>query len=228
MSRFLVLMPVNLWLHFCSYIFIMPYLTYFTAKPTMKHIAIILFIFLTKTALSQTPVDQYYDFSLHLSEGDAEKAMAIAEKLTPSATVLSKKQQAIFYFKLARLYEDSKNAQQAIIFYEKSLTLEPNYYVPHLALGYLYLSNANALVTKINSEKANPTLHKRYQTEYKGFLRRAIPHLEKAMACDPNDQVLASIKKAYLSLDDLSTFKSLDSRIDELNINCVTVLTEDF
>lgn len=194
----------------------------------MKHIAIILFIFFSNTAFSQTPVDQYYDFSLHLSEGDAEKAMIIAEKLIPSATNLSKKQQAIFYFKLARLYEDSKNTQQAINFYEKSLALEANYYVPHLALGYLYLSKANAIATKITAEKNNPTLHKRYQTEYKAFLRRAVPHLEKAMACDPNDQVLASIKNAYLALNDTSTFKSLDSRIDELNKNCVTVLTEDF
>lgn len=194
----------------------------------MKHIAIILFIFLSKTAISQTPVDQYYDFSLHLSEGDAEKAMVIAEKLIPSATSLSKKQQAIFYFKLARLYEDSKNAQKAITFYEKSLTLEPNYYVPHLALGYLYLGSANALSTKFKGEKTNTSVHQRYLTEYKGFLKRAVPHLEKAMACDPNDQVLASIKNAYLALDDISTFKSLDSRIDELNKSCVTVLSEDF
>lgn len=194
----------------------------------MKYIALILFIFLSNTAISQTSVDQYYDFSLHLSEGDAEKAMVIAEKLIPSAGSLSKKQQAIFYFKLGRLYEDSKNATKAITFYQKSLALEPNYYVPHLALGHLYLSSANAIGAKIKAEKANSNVHQRYMTEYKGILKRALPHLEKAMACDPNDQVLASIKNAYLALDDLSTFKSLDSRIDELNKNCVTVLTEDF
>ncbi|WP_407428921.1 tetratricopeptide repeat protein [Arcticibacter sp.] len=194
----------------------------------MKHIAIILLIFLSKTAISQTPVDQYYDFSLHLSEGNAEKAMEIAEKLIPSATVLSKKQQAIFYFKLGRLYEDSKNKQKAIVFYEKSLTLEPNYYVPHLALGYLYLDHANALSTKMKAEKTNASVNQRYMAEYKGILKKAVPHLEKAVACDPNDQVLTSIKNIYLALDDAATYKSLDSRIDELNKNCVTVLTEDF
>lgn len=194
----------------------------------MKHIAFILFIFLSNSAISQTPVDQYYDFSLHLSEGDADKAMSIAEKLIPSASSLSKKQQAIFYFKLGRLYEDSKSTAKAITFYQKSLALEPNYYVPHLAVGYLYLNIANSLATKIKQEKTNANAHQRYMTEYKGILKRALPHLEKAMACDPNDQVLTSIKNAYLALDDISTFKSLDSRIDELNKNCVTVLTEDF
>lgn len=194
----------------------------------MKYIAIIIFTLLCRTAVCQTPVDQYYDFSLHLSEGDADKAMEIAEKLIPSSTSLSKKQQAIFYFKLARLYEDRKNAQQAISFYQKSLKLEPNYYVPHLALGYLYLENAKTINTRIKSEKTTAATRQQYQTEYKASLRRAIPHLEKAMACDPNDQVLTSIKNAYLSLDDATTFKSLDSRINELNKNCVTVLTEDF
>lgn len=194
----------------------------------MKHIAIILLILFSKPAISQTPEDQYYDFSLHLSEGNAEKAMSIAEKLIPSASVLKKKQQAIFYFKLGRLYEDSKNGQKAIIFYQKSLALEPDYYVPHLALGYLYLGNANVVATKLKVEKTNTSVHQRYMTEYKGILRQAVPHLEKAMACDPNEQVLNSIKNIYLALDDATGFKSLDSRIDELNKNCVTVLTEDF
>jgi len=194
----------------------------------MKHIIIIILTLLCKTAICQTPEDQYYDFSLHLSEGDAEKAMIIAEKLVPSSTSLTKKQQAIFYFKLARLYEDRKNAQQAISFYERSLKLEPNYYVPHMALGYLYLDHARTISVKAKTEKPSPAIRQRYQTEYKAALRKAIPHLEKAMACDPNDQVLASIKNAYLALDDQSTFNSLDSRIDELNKACVTALTEDF
>ena len=174
----------------------------------MKHIIIIIFTFLCKTAICQTPEDQYYDFSLHLSEGDAEKAMTIAEKLVPSSTSLTKKQQAIFYFKLARLYEDRKNAQQAISFYERSLKLEPNYYVPHLALGHLYLDHARIISAKAKAEKPSPSTRQRYQTEYKAALRKAIPHLEKAMACDPNDHVLASIKNAYLALDDQSTFNS--------------------
>lgn len=194
----------------------------------MKYIAIILLFLFSNPAFSQTPEDQYYDFSLHLSEGNAEKAMSIAEKLITSASVLKKKQQAIFYFKLARLYEDSKNGQKAIIYYQKSLTLEPDYYVPHLALGYLYLGNANAVVTKAKAEKNNANVRQRYMTEYKGVLKQAVTHLEKAMACDPNDQVLTSIKNIYLALEDPAGFKSLDSRIDELNKNCVTVLTEDF
>lgn len=190
-------------------------------------LATLLLILLCKTALSQDIVDKYYNFGGYISTGDEEKALALAEKILPETSSLSERKQAIFCYKLAGLYESRKIIEKAIDFYERSLKFEPNYYVPHLALGYLYLSKANIFALQINAERSNALLHKKYMDAYNAQLWKALPHLEKAMACDPNDQVLLSIKKGYQSLKDQAFLNLLDLRLNEFRKECVPVLTED-
>lgn len=192
----------------------------------MKYFAALLLTLLCKTTFSQDLIENYYDFGGAITEGRKSDALVLADKILPLTSSLSPKRRAIFYYQLAGLHEIRKNTEQAIDFYERSLKLEPNYYVPHLALGYLYVSKVNILVVKINAEKINALLREKYVKEYKSFLRKALPHFEKAMACDSNDQVLASIKNAYGSLKDPASFNSLDSRLNELKKECVTVLVE--
>ena len=193
----------------------------------MKYFAALLLILLCKTTFSQDLVENYYDFGGSITEGRESDAFVLADKILPLTSALSPKRQAIFYYQLAGLHEIRKNTEKAIDFYERSLKLEPNYYVPHMALGYLYVSKVNIPVIKMNAEKNNAILREKYVTEYKSLLRKALPHFEKAMACDPNDQVLASIKNEYNSLKDPASFNSLDSRLNELKKECVTVLVED-
>jgi hypothetical protein len=107
------------------------------------------------------------------------------------------------------------------------LKLEPDFYVPHLALGYLLLAQANPIARQLNEVKDNPELRAKYLKEYQEKLRKALPHLEKALACDPNDQVLESIKWSYQALKDQASFNSLETRLQLLRKNCVTVLKED-
>ena len=192
----------------------------------MKQLVTLLLILFCKAALSQDVVDHYYNFGGAITEGRESTALALAEKILPESSSLSEKQQAIFFYKLAGLFENLKNTEQAINYYQKSLKIEPDYYVPHMALGYLYLSQANLLANQINGEKKDIVLQKKYVTAYNAKLKQALPHLEKAMACDPNDQVLSSINFAYKALKDPLSLNSLNSRLDELKKRCITLLTE--
>jgi len=192
----------------------------------MKYTAALLFMFLSVPVFAQNLVDHYYEFGGALTEGRESSALMLAEKILPEVSALSEKRQAIFYYKLAGLHENMKNMDQAILFYEKTLKLEPDYYVPHMALGYLYISKANLVVPKINGEKDKLARDKHIR-EYSSYMKKAIPFFEKAMACDPNDQLLASIKNCYTSLKDPAGFSSLNSRLKGLEQNCVTLLKED-
>lgn len=192
----------------------------------MKQLITLLLILFFKTALSQDVVDHYYSFGGAITEGRESSALALAEKILSESSSLSQKQQAIFFYKLAGLFENLKNTEQAINYYQKSLDIEPDYYVPHMALGYLYLSQANLLADQVNQETKDINLQKKYISAYNAKLKQALLHLEKAMACDPNDQVLSSINFAYKALNDNVSVNSLNSRLRELEKGCITLLTE--
>jgi tetratricopeptide (TPR) repeat protein len=192
----------------------------------MKHVAALFILFICKAAFSQDLVDRYYDFGGAVTEGRQSTAVMLAETILPEISSLSEKRQAIFYFKLAGLHENMKNTDQAILFYERTLKLEPDYYVPHMALGYLYISKANSVLPTLNAEQ-DKLARDRYMREYYSLMRKAIPFLEKAMACDPNEQVLASIKNCYDSVQDTAGLSNLDARLKSLAQNCVTVLKEE-
>jgi hypothetical protein len=89
------------------------------------------------------------------------------------------------------------------------------------------MGQANPIARQLNEATTNPPLREKYWKEYQEKIRKALPHLEKALACDPNDQVLESIKLGYKALKDEAPFISLESRLEGLRENCVTVLKED-
>lgn len=57
-------------------------------------------------------------------------------------------------------------------------------------------------------------------------VKKALPHLEKAQACDPSDDTLAIIKSLYKSINDTDGLSTLDSRLKQLSKNCIDILTD--
>jgi tetratricopeptide (TPR) repeat protein len=167
----------------------------------------------------------YLDFNNHLIH-DQAKAMDVASRILSSPERLPEKQEINFYYKLATLYENSNNSKKAIEFYSKVVKAEPEYYVPHLALGYLYLKEVNPLVTKLNAAKGNQVEYRNYSDQYKAIIKKAIPHLEKATACDPNEETYNLIKSLYQKTNEVDSIKTLDARLKKMEGNCITVLTD--
>lgn len=193
----------------------------------MKFFIVLSFVFLHQMAFSQDISEQYFVFSLNNLGGEQIKAITLGEKLLPEISKLSKAKQAKFYFKMGFMHENIKDTEKALAYYLKSLESEPNYEVIHLAVGYIYINQANLLVSKINASKSNKALYNKYIELYKAILRKSIPYLEKAMACDPNDQVLTAITKTYELLKDKTALASLNLRLNELKKQCVDILIDD-
>src|SRR6202000_2121308 len=122
--------------------------------------------------------------------------------------------------RMSRLYEDDEQDAKALIYYEKVAAAEPDYYVAQRALGYLYDDAAEEIHLKLYQTKkdhpAYPALFKSYK---KGVLK-ALPHLEKTQACDPDDDTLDLIKTLYQNIHDLQGLSSLNDRLSGLSKNC--------
>ncbi len=190
----------------------------------LKKIAFALVLaFICTTIRAQTPdqvYDQYLDFNLARYQNESAKALLIGESILPNVAKLPAKSQILYYNSLAKLYEDSSQPDKAITYYEIVAAAQPDYYVPHRALGYLYADRAKELYKQIPTGKADAP------EAYRAIVLKALPHLEKAQACDPSDETLTLIKFLYTSIKDTVGLNALPDRLKLLSENCITVLSE--
>jgi tetratricopeptide (TPR) repeat protein len=191
-------------------------------KKTFLILIILCISSLVKAQTADDVYNLYLDFNLKRFEGDATKALQIGENILPNVDKLPAKSQVMFYNGIAKLYEDDEQSVEAIPLYEKVATARPDYYVAHRALGYLYLKPADALHTKLQSSPDD----KETGAAYKAAVLKALPHLEKAQACDPSDETLATIKTLYTNIHDDVGLRSLNARLKELSKKCLDILSE--
>jgi len=198
--------------------------------PMPKKTFLLLFILcLTHLAKSQTAdavYDQYLNFNNARFYGDLPKSLKLGEAILPNAAKLPAKSRISFYNGIAKVYEDSHQPDKAIPYYELVAAAEPNFYVAHRALGYLYLIPAKQLNDKLQAATPGTADWQQLFEQYKKAVLKALPHLEKAQACDPSDETLALIKLLYRNIKDTTALQSLNARLAVLAKNCVDVLSE--
>lgn len=181
-------------------------------------------LFIGTVAHAQTAdqvYDQYLDFNMARLKGST-KSLLIGESILPNVAKLPAKSQITYYAGLGKLYEDIWLNEKAITYYEIVAKAEPNYYVVHRALGYLYYNKFSDFSKKLQGAKIDAKL----MAEYKAMVLKALPHLEKAEACDPSEETLDMIKTLYTAIKDTAGLNTLKSRLANLSKNCVTVLSE--
>jgi hypothetical protein len=171
--------------------------------------------------------DLYMDFRIERSEGSPKRALQIGTKILAQTEKLPAGYQNNFNYHMGKLYEVNHEDAKAILFYEKVAVAVPDYYVPHLALGNLYLKSARPLIQKLNAAKNNKAEYDNYLNQYKAILVKALPHLEKALACDPNEDTLSEIKYIYQSLKTPEKNATLENRLRPMSINCISLIKDD-
>jgi len=144
--------------------------------------------------------------------------------MLPNSDKISPKAQPNFYYLLGTIYEDASQPTKAINCYEKVIAAVPGYYVAHRALGFIYLKEANQIAGKLNPSKTDAAENKRLAALYTATAKKAIPYLEKAQACEPDDNTLTRIKMLYKNTKNEQGLASLDTRLKVLGQNCVDIL----
>lgn len=195
-----------------------------------KKILILIFAvfagFVAKAQTAEDVYNQYLDFNLARLQGEQDKVSDLGEKLLPDADKLPEKARINFYFSIGKIYEDNGQPKKAMVYYEKVAAAVPDYYVVHRALGYLYLEEVKVIEKRLNASVNDPALNAQLSTAHKKAVEKALPHLEKAQACDPSDETLAIIKQLYENIDDKHSLATLDKRLKELSKNCIDILND--
>jgi hypothetical protein len=200
-----------------------------TRSMLKKSVVILIIVFCSIAARSQsadTVYNRYLDFNLARFQGEEDKLMPLAEKIMPDTGLLPAKARINFYFSVGKLYEDHNQPANAAVYYEKVAAAVPGYYVAHRGLGYIYLDEVKAIEKKINAAGHNKKENKQLTEEYIKAIRKTLPHLEKAQACDPSDETLAIIKTLYKNTNDNQGLNTLDNRLKQLSVNCIDVLLD--
>ncbi|MDP9078338.1 MAG: hypothetical protein M3O71_12975 [Bacteroidota bacterium] len=181
--------------------------------------------FIAKAQPADSVYNKYLDFNLARFQGENDKLPGLGESLLPVADKLPEKARINFYFAMGKIYDDDAQPQKAIIYYDKVAVAVPDYYVVHRGLGYIYLGQAKEIKNKIYAT-TDPAVIKQLTDEYSAAARKALPHLEKAQACDPSDETLDEIKVLYTNLKDTDGLKTLDSRLKQLSAHCIDILED--
>lgn len=181
-------------------------------------VAVILLVFVT-TVHAQTTEDtynKYLDFNLARLQGEQDKAMDLSRQIMSDTAKLSAKVKINFFNSLAKLYEDDNQSVNAIPLYERVVAAEPDYYVAHRALGYLYLKKIPDADKPLSSPSTD--------ADYIKAVKKALPQLEKAQACDADDNTLTLIKTLYKNIGDDVGLNGLDKRLKALKGKCEDIL----
>jgi len=183
-----------------------------------KILFIIGFLIAGRTTYAQTAdevYDRYVDFNEAFLNANMEKAMTLGEQILPDTTKLKPNTRTSFYNFMAQVYEGDHQSMNAILYYNRVVAAQPNYYVAHRALGYLYIKD-------ISGKPANEVV---VDAAYIDKIKKALPHLEKAQACDPDDQTLNLIKLLYRNIKDQHGIDTLPVRLAQLKKNCEDILS---
>jgi len=183
-----------------------------------KILFIIGFLIAGRTTYAQTAdevYDRYVDFNEAFLNANMEKAMTLGEQILPDTAKLKPNTRTSFYNFMAQVYEGDHQSMNAIMYYNRVVAAQPNYYVAHRALGYLYIKD-------ISGKPANEVV---VDAAYIDKIKKALPHLEKAQACDPDDQTLNLIKLLYRNIKDQHSIDTLAARLAQLKKNCEDILS---
>jgi tetratricopeptide (TPR) repeat protein len=185
-------------------------------------------LLLTARAQSADSVyNKYLDFNLARLQGDQDRVLELGENLLPYAGKLPEKARISFYFAAGKMYEDNSQPDKALPYYEKVVVAVPDYYVVNRALGYLYLEDVKVLEKKFNPATADKATNAQLFADYTKAVKKALPYLEKAQACDPTDETLIIIKTLYKNIKDTAGLNTLDSRLKQLSKSCIDILTDN-
>jgi hypothetical protein len=157
--------------------------------------------------------NRYLDLNLAVLENRDGDAAVLLETIIPDTAKLPAKTRTSFYSIAAKMYEDQQQPAKATVFYQRITATVPDYYVAHRALGYIYFNEAEQAEKNTNAKAA-----------YVAAAKKALPHLEKAEACDPSPETREIITSLYKKTGDTAGLKGLDDRLKQLAKKCIDIL----
>lgn len=166
------------------------------------------------------------DFDMATLNDDSYGALMAGENILADTAKLSPGARVAFFAKLAKVYDDAEQDAKAVIYYEKVAAAESDYFVAQRALGYLYNDRAEDIQLKLYRTPATDPSYDQIADAYKKAVRKALPYLEKAQACDPDDDTMDLIKTLYTNINEKDGLLTFLNRLPDLKAKCVDLLDD--
>lgn len=186
--------------------------------------------FKTASAQNQNLKDLYFDYlQIRMETLKSDEAIEKSLALLQRSSELNAKQIANVNYHLGRLYEGEQEMEKAIPYYETSIKLTPGYYVPYRALGFWYFSKAQDLYQKaFRIDKIKQAeLYQKAFAEFKLMATKSLGNLEKAQACDPDEETLSMIVDLYKQMKEEKSENTLKTRLAQLSVGCISLLDDE-
>jgi len=117
----------------------------------------------------------------------------------------------VYYFAQGALYDKLVKEDDAIKAYEKSLSLNSNYFESNFNLGILYYNRGIKQIDVANA--VPPNQNEKYNEELKkadAWWAKALPYMEKCKEIMPNDaDTLEALKNLYYRLKDMDKYNAI-------------------
>ncbi|RMB59533.1 tetratricopeptide repeat protein [Dokdonia sinensis] len=175
-------------------------------------------------AMADARAENPDDILLLRSEADIYLKMNKMDKYKESIEevlkLASEDEKPELFYNLGVSADQLGDKEQAMLYYKKSIELNPDYGSSYNNLAALILSGEQKIVDEMNSLGTSKADFKKYdelKVKRENIYRDAMPYLEKALAAKPqNIQVARSLYGIYQQLDMQSKADTIKSKIDAL------------
>ena len=119
---------------------------------------------------------------------------------------------ANLYLALGDSYKEVGNTEEAINYYQKSLEINPDYFLALYNLGVVYYSHAFDLNMEANDLPFDAKVeYKKIMAEANIYFMKGLPYFERAYKIDSEDpDVLKALRQIYTSTQQLDKLKKLN------------------
>lgn len=174
------------------------------------------------TAMREAREQYPDDLSLILSEANVQLKMGNRDEFKKLIEIATQKDpnNPELQYNLGVVAADGGDAESAKKYYEKALTLDPEYADAHNNMAVLILQSEQQLIEKMNALGTSAADNKKYDA-YKEqrtqLYRDAIPYLEKTLSIRPkNVEAAKTLMNIYSALGETAKFKEMKDKVDAL------------
>ncbi|MCF8392222.1 MAG: hypothetical protein K9H12_16090 [Bacteroidales bacterium] len=107
--------------------------------------------------------------------------------------------------------------EKAVVAYDKSLELKPDYFDPAYNMGALYVNKASSIIDVANQLPLSAVKeYDEMKAQADGYLEKCVPYLEKAHELDPTDRsTMYSLKEIYTRIGKADKVKEINAKLEE-------------
>lgn len=159
------------------------------------------------------PEESYYEMSLinqYINTGRYDEAIVALNEV-----IVNKPNDPQLYDVLGRIYENKKDITKAQEYFQRSLSIDPNYSDALGDMGRIYYNKGVDALAVANDIKDNK-LYQEALTKAKNLFKEALPYLEKAHQAKPEDREwMNALRSIYYNLDMSEKFEQIEKEMSK-------------